>query len=302
MPRVNSRRWVFTLNNPTTEEIAHVSTSLSDQARIVYGVYGKEVGESGTPHLQGFFIAKYGVLLSTAKNIVGNRAHLQKARGTSEQAADYCKKEGDFCEYGTFPASQGERNDLNALFEWGDEFTTTNSRAPTSPEVADKFPVLYSKFSRITTTLRLRAPALRLQEGELRPWQVELRDKLNAEPDDRTVLFVVDREGGKGKTWFIKWWLTNHANRTQVFNGGKRDDIAYAVQEHRDVFLFNVVRGGMAYLPYSICESLKDRLVWSPKYQGRMKILTKTPHVVVFSNELPDYEKLTEDRYVVIEI
>lgn len=72
-----------------------------------YHVIGKEVGESGTPHLQGFLISAKALRLSAMKKLNG-RAHWEAARGTSEQAADYCKKDKDFIEVGSLPKTAAE--------------------------------------------------------------------------------------------------------------------------------------------------------------------------------------------------
>lgn len=95
-----SRRWCFTLNNWSQEEYDSIC-ALS----CVYLVIGKEVGESNTPHLQGFIIFTTNRRLGGVKRLVGNRAHLEVARGSSEQASSYCKKDGDFFEKGTCPES-----------------------------------------------------------------------------------------------------------------------------------------------------------------------------------------------------
>lgn len=44
-----AKRWCYTLNNYSDTEYQHV-TQITD---CVYHVVGKEVGASGTPHLQG---------------------------------------------------------------------------------------------------------------------------------------------------------------------------------------------------------------------------------------------------------
>ena len=53
----------------------------------------------------------------------------------------------------------------------------------------------------------------------------------------------------------------------------------------------------MEFLRYEILEMLKDRMVFSPKYASRMKFLHRVPHVVVFSNEYPAMDKMSDDRY-----
>lgn len=102
------RRWVFTLNNYTENDILAISSWES-----TYTIFGREIGDSGTPHLQGFVVFPKTKRLSALKKI-HNRCHWEVARGTSLQAFDYCKKDGDYVEFGTFPASQGRRNDLEA--------------------------------------------------------------------------------------------------------------------------------------------------------------------------------------------
>ena len=46
-----SRGWCFTLNNYNEEEEVR---ALALPEEVSYGVVGKEVGESGTPHFQGY--------------------------------------------------------------------------------------------------------------------------------------------------------------------------------------------------------------------------------------------------------
>ena len=46
----NSKRWMFTINNPD-ESIEQQLENLKEQSD--YLIYQKEVGEEGTPHYQG---------------------------------------------------------------------------------------------------------------------------------------------------------------------------------------------------------------------------------------------------------
>ncbi|QSX73072.1 replication-associated protein [Delphin virus 2] len=291
-------RWCFTLNNPTDQEKDRVATLLSDDRRVKYGVVGRESGESGAPHLQGFVIFRSNRRFGALHRLLP-RAHFELTRGTSQQAGDYCKKDGDFDEYGEPPSQQGRRTDLEALVQWGDEFTTANGRPPTSPEVAQAQPTAYLRFPRLVRLFDARQPPPNFNLETPRDWQRELADELDEEAEDRHVIFYVDEEGGKGKTWFQKWYLQTRPNRAQVLSIGKRDDIAHVVDVTRRVFFFNIPRGGMEFLQYQILEQLKDQMVFSPKYNSKMKILPARCHVVVFSNELPAMDRMSVDRYVI---
>jgi len=300
---VRNKRWCFTLNNYSDVEETHVSTLLGNQSSVAYGVVGKEVGASGTPHLQGFVVFTHGISFATARRRISVRAHLEVAQASAEAAANYCKKDGDFQEFGTLP-QQGRRSDLEAVIEWADEFTRDNKRPPTSPEIAQHYPIQFIKQRRLGLCIRNRAPPPVLVEGEPREWQQNLHDKLlvPCEPSCREVVFVIDREGGKGKSWFIRWFFTKYAARTQILSDGKASDLKHAIELTKDVFLFNIPRGNMEYISYSLLEGLKDRMLFSGKYESMTKILHVTPHVIIFGNEYPDYEKLTPDRYTTIEL
>ena len=100
-------------------------------------VFGYEVGESGTPHLQGYIEFKGSKRFTTLKKLFP-RAHLEKRLGTADQAARYCKKDGDYEEYGEI-SKQGKRTDLDIV-------TDMVVMGATVEEVAKAFPksvVLY---------------------------------------------------------------------------------------------------------------------------------------------------------------
>ena len=147
--------------------------------------------------------------------------------------------------------------------------------------------------------LRMRdllRPKPKLQEGDPTEWQSELLRELESDPDDRQVIFVVDPEGGKGKTWLIGYYYTKYED-SQILGIGRRDDLAHAVDPTKRVFFLNVPRGHMERLQYGFLEQLKDRQVFSPKYDSRTKIMRHKVHVVVMCNEFPDLKAMTADRY-----
>jgi len=292
------KHWVFTLNNYSSEE----EDAIRNLSNIEYLVVGREIGESGTPPLQGYCVFTTAIRLSTVRSRLGLRIHAELARGTPAQASTYCKKDGDFFEVGTLPGGRGARNDLREFFEWSDQFALERGRTPTTPEIAREYPVIATRYPRALSVCRLRFDGTDLISGEPKPWQSELEQRLDDEPDDRTVEFIVDVDGGKGKSWFVKYYFSKHRSDTQILGVAKRDDVCHMISTAKRVFFFNVSRGQMEYMQYSVLEMLKDRLVISPKYDSRTKVLDQVPHVVVFSNEFPDPHKLSHDRYKITEL
>lgn len=97
-----SKRWCFTHNN-------YANTDWFMKAEYTYGVFGKEVGESGTPHLQGFIIFKTNQRLSALKKKFPQEIHWEIAKGTTEQAITYCQKDGEWTERGDRPKTPQEK-------------------------------------------------------------------------------------------------------------------------------------------------------------------------------------------------
>lgn len=141
-----STRWVFTLNNYTDADETTIQAW-----NVSYLVYGREVGISGTPHLQGFVTFGGKAKRLSALKKLHPKAHWEVAKGTSLQASDYCKKDGDYFEFGT-PPSQGKRTDLELVCE-------KLKSGKKLPDLAYDHPTTFVKYYR-----GLRELALTLQE------------------------------------------------------------------------------------------------------------------------------------------
>lgn len=294
---MSARRFTFTLNNPTEDEILSYSNHLASDL-VKYGVIGNEVGANGTPHLQGFVIYENSHRFNAIRLHLP-RAHIESARGTSQQARNYCTKDGIFVEYGTFPGNAGERNDLRAIIEWAETFQAENGRPVDSPQLAREQPIAYVRYPRLCRALFHRQPPVVLQVGERRPWQQRLELELIGDADDRSVLFYMDDAGRQGKTWFCRYMLTAYPDDVQLLTPGRVVDMAYAVDINKRIFIMNVAREQMIHLQYTILEQLKDRVIFSSKYHSVTKLLVNNVHVVVFCNEHPDVTKMSDDRFLI---
>ncbi len=104
-----SRGWCYTLNNYNDDDLAKLGEMVSE-----YHVYGRERGDSGTPHLQGYVHFRNAKSFSRVKRLLGGSAHLEQRQGTAGQAIAYCKKDGDYTETGVAP-QQGLRTDLASV-------------------------------------------------------------------------------------------------------------------------------------------------------------------------------------------
>jgi len=298
MPRdAPAKRWCFTINNYTPAECQALADSADN---FDYLCVARELGSNNTPHLQGYVVLSTKLRLANVKVLPGfARAHLEVSRGTPKQASDYCKKDGDFDEYGTLPEGQGHRSEFDDLKEW---IKQSDSR-PTDRDVAEKFPSLWGRYrSACVNFLDLFEPHVRLCEGELRPWQNQLNERVSGDPDNRKIYFIIDENGNSGKTWLTQYWYSERPDDVQMLRVGKRDDLAHAIDPTKKLFVFDIPRGGMEYLQYTILEQLKDRVIFSPKYNSRTKIIRHKVHVVVFCNEDPDRNKMSRDRYHITNI
>lgn len=294
-----AKNWCFTLNNPTDDEEQKIcDTAEGDET--VYLVFGRETGEQGTRHLQGYVSFGSPKTLRQCKALLSSRIHAEVRKGTHYQAAEYCKKDGDYEEFGTTPMQQGKRTDIDRFVEW----VKGRETKPPDWEIIREFPGLWVRYERrlkdIVSALWTRP---RLTSSEPRDgWQRELVDRVMGQPDERVIEFLVDPTGGAGKTWIAKYLIDEFPNDVQYLRIGKRDDLAFTIDETKRVFLFDIPRGQMEYFQYPVAEMLKDRLVYSPKYDSRTKVLTNTPHVIVLANEVPDMNSLSNDRYVIIHL
>lgn len=103
-------RWMFTINNPEDDMLF---TALPEGARYV--CWQREVGAEGTPHLQGYIAFTEMFRRKRVSDLLGGHAWLGAARGTEQQAVEYCTKADTRAagpwEFGE-RKEQGERTDL----------------------------------------------------------------------------------------------------------------------------------------------------------------------------------------------
>lgn len=109
-----SRTWCFTINHYSAETEDDLDTVIEKLVGLgsVHMVIGKETGDSGTPHLQGFVRFKNQKTFSSMKKLLP-RAHIESCF-SEVGSIQYCKKGGDFFELGQ-KTEPGKRNDLEQV-------------------------------------------------------------------------------------------------------------------------------------------------------------------------------------------
>lgn len=241
--------WCFTLNNYTENDI--LSLESLPCSKVPTLVFQHEVGESGTPHLQGAL--KFKKKLRPMSLGLSKRIHWEVMRAKDRKDAfEYCLK----------------GNGDNYQYIRGYE----------------------------------RPYGLHIS---LRGWQRDIIDIINTEPDDRTVHWVYEEEGGAGKTTLGKYIFLNYER--VVVLGGKADDMKNCIVQYIEkndcyprVIIINIARDSRN-ISYKGIEEIKDMFFYSGKYEGGM-VCGPNPHVFVFANNPPLEGRLSADRWKLIHI
>lgn len=140
MPSRQAKRWCWTLNNYDEEDVSRLQAwGKSRESGLCYLVFGRERGEGGTPHLQGYTVFSGRKSFGVAKALIHQRAHLEPAKGTPTQASQYCKKDGEYEEYGSLPGGQGTRSDLQEVFNAVQAGTSYRDIAKAFPAAAIRY-------------------------------------------------------------------------------------------------------------------------------------------------------------------
>lgn len=288
-----SKNWCFTLNNYTQEDVDRL---MNLESQVEYLIFGREVGESGTPHLQGFVCFPSRKRLNQVIAIIG-QCHCSVARFI-EQSIEYCKKENDYEELGTPPErQQGKRNDIEAFKE---DVKGGNLNMKDIRELHSEVYAKYPRFCIEYVNDNMKGGSV--ENHPLREWQSSLNSLLNGPVNEREIIFVVDAVGNKGKSWFFRYYEQNHDTNCQIILPGKKLDMAHVLESGKRVYLFDCPRSKQGeFIQYDFLEEVKNGNVFSGKYESRNKRFD-TPHVVVAMNEMPDESKLSADRYNIINL
>jgi len=307
----------FTVNNYTDVSLRAVRGCLGKRG-ISYICYAEEVGDSGTPHLQGY-LQSTQKQFDRLKKAIGE-AHMEASHGTDTECVQYIQgpydKDGkhkdanpSFWEAGERETLQrvkrGQRNDL-------EEVKAAIARGETYDEICDAFFDQSAKFGRfIKERVQARDSGLQqsalkehFETSALRPWQSALLDIVSETACPRKIHWIWENQGNVGKSWMANYLGCLHG--ATVLTAGKKVDMAYIyAQKPTNIVIFDLSRttepsDGKSWLDgiYSLAEDLKNGRVVSTKYESKT-VYFPSPHVIFLANYEPDMSKWSADRYFI---
>lgn len=141
-----SKHWVFTINNYTEEDIEMLRAFECD-----YCIWGKEVGEKGTPHLQGYIALLNRKTLGWMKKNFHKTAHLETKRGKVSEAIAYCKKDNDFETKGEVPEEPYQRGGRATKEKYA--AIIAHARAGDLTAIEEEDPHTFLQYNRILKSL-----------------------------------------------------------------------------------------------------------------------------------------------------
>lgn len=206
-------------------------------------VVGVEVGEKGTPHLQGYvrFVKQHR--FAAAKKQIGCRAHIEIAKGDEQQNDEYCRKDGVIAlEMGKMNPAISAKGCKSQSGDILKELIKQRLSGVTPTQIANgEYVMQYFRYEKMIEKI-VAATVQQNNMAELtatyvdvnwRKWQLQLIEQLQSKPNDRKIIWYVDEKGNSGKTFVTKYLLT--LGNTIRLENGKSADIKYALNGQKIV-------------------------------------------------------------------
>lgn len=140
-------------------------------------------------------------------------------------------------------------------------------------------------------------------ELELYQWQKNIMNIIKSKPNDRDVIWIWSKNGNMGKSTFCKFLVVNH--KAIFLSKGKYSDIINIIHKEnlsqKRIVVVDLPRNNGNKISYDAIEAIKNGMICNTKFETGYKVFD-APHVIVFANEYPEYDKLSEDRWNIINI
>lgn len=285
---------------------------LSDKTKAIYIAHENGVGDSITPYEHTHVVIDFGKRIDKKDarflDFNGIHPHISKITNIAswKKACKYiCKEDKTVILKEEDEFSEGF--DIQSV--WGhntleDALTNMSSLRDALPTIA-----LYN-MKKQTWGREIDCPIKSVED--MYKWQAQIHGTIMTYPGYREVVWICDEEGCKGKTQFIKYCAIQYPGKVMwIEPSGTTRDIIHVIMEQikagwrGDTIMINLPRSAttssdMAHV-YRVIETLKDGMIYSSKYSGGTMLIPSC-HVLVMSNTLPDYNRLSRDRWCVYKI
>jgi len=131
----------------------------------------------------------------------------------------------------------------------------------------------------------------------LSQWQFKVLKK-TMQQGPRTILWVVDPEGNRGKS-FLATFMSAVYGFSYLDGLIPSRDMAALMPHDTEGIVYDVSRAAVKNFHYAAAESLKNGLIVSGKYRGKTVNL-KSTRTVVFSNSYPETGMMSMDRWEIV--
>jgi len=155
---------------------------------------------------------------------------------------------------------------------------------------------------KIYTNIILPEPLEYIKYDDLYDWQKEICEYVDNKPHPREILFIIDKEGNKGKSELCRYLCIE---KKAVLLSGKTQDMKYGIikyfeknKRYPKTILIDLPRTyDTNYLSYTGIEEIKNGMFFNTKYESEMCIFNR-PHIIIFTNNEPEnINNLSKDRW-----
>lgn len=138
-----SRNYIFVLNNYTEEQVESIS-NLCDN-RVTFVAFSREVGASGTPHLQGYLHHKNQLYFDSIRSWYP--WHVEVMKGNFAQNETYCSKQSALEKFGVEPMNIKASTSKAAKDRW--DLAKAGKFEELAPEYIKTYEYIYNKFRKV---------------------------------------------------------------------------------------------------------------------------------------------------------
>lgn len=281
---------------------------------VNYMIVQGELCKDGKQHIQGFIQFNRRVRLQQIKKFFNDTTlHIERRKGTVEQARDYCKelKNGVWKEWQEIgqvdiTRGQGTRTDIQELIQQLNDGETLNNIIRYTEDSSIKRLALqyYKPLKNVQREIAIENCKKDLINDfdniEWKEWQKSILEIIANKPDNRKINWIYDKIGNNGKSYLSKYLQITED--VYYITGGKQNDILYGY-DNQSIIIYDLARtyaDNMEHI-YTTIENFKNGMYLSTKYETEQRIF-KIPHIFVMSNFMPNKEKLSKDRWNVIDV